>query len=190
VFAEIDLGGKSDGLVGAAVMWMPWDRRGDFQRLWRQLRGVAAAPGRASWRRVKRRTLPYFEAVVDAFFAREWLHFRCVVARDAPTDQLVSLLEQEVPRLPGRARVRAARRVASSVASARRVRPRVTPGLQLARLLLRAVLVAHGEAPRSPARRRLLERIARHLGLEELGGAQPPPTPRFGISWGIDPALA
>src|SRR6185436_20038285 len=75
------------GMAAAGMVSMPWQRRGDFQRMWRELREVHGGPRRVSWKKVRKKHLPYFEALVDAFFAQKWLTFRGVIDPAAGDDE-------------------------------------------------------------------------------------------------------
>src|SRR5512137_2511557 len=91
--------GEKKGVAVAGALWMPWTRRGDFQRLWREARQQHGGPRRPRWKKVTSRHSHFFEAVVDALFERPWLRFRAVVdprasAGDTGRQALASLLER------------------------------------------------------------------------------------------------
>ena len=65
--------------VGFGSLWMPWERRGDFSQLWKNLREQRFPPTEAKWTKVKPKTLPFFLALVDEFFRRAWLMFHCFI---------------------------------------------------------------------------------------------------------------
>ncbi len=72
--------------LGFGSLWMVWERRGDFAALWRDLREQHFIQGEAKWNRVKTATLPFYKAMVDEFFARNWLMFHCFVVAKADVD--------------------------------------------------------------------------------------------------------
>lgn len=73
-------------LEGFGSLWMPWERRGDFAAKWRELHDAYFPPSEVKWTKVTRRTLPFFEALVDWFFATRWLMFHCLVVGRAEVD--------------------------------------------------------------------------------------------------------
>jgi hypothetical protein len=75
-----DESGIDGGTVfGFGSLWMPWERRGDFQQIWRRLHEDHFPPSEVKWTKVKSKTLPFFEALVDEFFTRNWLMFHCLL---------------------------------------------------------------------------------------------------------------
>jgi hypothetical protein len=66
-------------LTGFGSLWMTYERRGDFQQLWRDLHGRYFAPSEVKWEKVKKETQPFFTALVDEFFKRKWLMFHCLL---------------------------------------------------------------------------------------------------------------
>jgi hypothetical protein len=73
-------------LMGFGSLWMVWERRGDFQQLWRDLQTAHFAPSEAKWTKITKQTLPFFLALVDEFFARNWLMFHCLVLSKSEID--------------------------------------------------------------------------------------------------------
>lgn len=70
-------------LEGFGSLWMTYERRGDFARHWQELHESYFPPSEVKWTKVTKATLPFFEALVDWFFATNWLMFHCmVVGRD------------------------------------------------------------------------------------------------------------
>jgi hypothetical protein len=67
--------------TGFGTLWMPWERRGDFAALWTTLKARHFPPSEVKWEKVKARTLPFFEALVDEFFRHRWLMFHALVVR-------------------------------------------------------------------------------------------------------------
>jgi hypothetical protein len=188
---------EKHGAAAAGALWMPWQRRGDFQRLWRELAERHDGPRRVSWKRVRRRHGAYFAALVDAFFATPWLRFRVVVDPGAPPRgrgdrALEALLAHAIVRLDGRGarhrvRVASAARVAGvplgAAGTLREVDEQGTPGLQLARLLTGAVRAAHGRGGRigGDTRRALAAQLAARLGVAALAAAGAPADGRFQV---------
>lgn len=66
-------------IFGFGSLWMPWERRGDFQQIWHRLHEEYFPPSEVKWTKVKSKTLPFFEALVDEFFKRNWLMFHCLL---------------------------------------------------------------------------------------------------------------
>lgn len=66
-------------LEGFGSLWMTYERRGDFARKWASLHDRHFPPSEVKWTKVTRATLPFFEALVDWFFATNWLMFHCLV---------------------------------------------------------------------------------------------------------------
>lgn len=62
---------------GAGVLWLNWQRRGDFQHLVRDTRENET---RLGWAHVQADTLAAHESLVDAFFATPWLSFDAFIA--------------------------------------------------------------------------------------------------------------
>jgi hypothetical protein len=58
-------------LTGFGSLWMTYERRGDFQQIWRDLHDRYFPPSEVKWERVKKETQPFFEALVDEFFRRK-----------------------------------------------------------------------------------------------------------------------
>jgi hypothetical protein len=73
-------------IEGFGSLWMPWERRGDFAAKWNALHDTHFSPGEVKWKKVTRKTLPFFEALVDWFFATRWLMFHCLVYSRAEID--------------------------------------------------------------------------------------------------------
>ncbi len=74
---ESGVDGRS--LTGFGSLWITWERRGDFQQIWRDLHQNYFAPSEVKWTKVKKKTLPFFEALIDEFFKRNWLMFHCLI---------------------------------------------------------------------------------------------------------------
>jgi hypothetical protein len=107
---------------------MPWERRGDFARLWRVLgqREDAPVPSPA-WRRVRRRTVEHDHALVEVIAACPWI--TVTTGRLPAAPRLLVRVEDEAAAAP----------LARRRPQVRVVDRRQTPGLQLARLVARAL---------------------------------------------------
>jgi hypothetical protein len=194
-------------LTGFGTLWMTYERRGDFRRIIEGLRAKYFPPNEIKWERVKRQTYPFFEALIDEFFARNWLMFHCLLiskqevnlalhgrswdlARrkhftlllankilrfatptkhylirvdpihssyqkaDEATERILHNITEQAPRLRG----------SQTIHSVRTVDSRDNPGVQLADLLVGAVLAARHREADSEAKLALLRHIASHLG--------------------------
>jgi hypothetical protein len=119
-----------------ASVAMRWERRGDFARLWSSFADRDGAPRkRPAWRRVRKKNLAWYEALIDELGTRGWLE----------TVRLrLDRLDPDVP-LPFSGDLRLVRR-------------RDSAGIQLARLVAKAVGTPVGEM--SGAQRHLRQRIA------------------------------
>lgn len=87
---------------GFGSLWMPWERRGDFQKIVRELRAAHAHAGSFA-----ANTAPgaLLVDVVDAVFRRRWLAFRCLVTPTTDDDArrrsaVVELVSRRVRRDP------------------------------------------------------------------------------------------
>ncbi len=75
-----DESGIDDGpVMGFGSLWITYERRGDFARLWGDLRQSHFAPSEAKWNKVKPKTFDFFKAAVDAFFDHRWIMFHCII---------------------------------------------------------------------------------------------------------------
>jgi hypothetical protein len=68
---------------GFGTLWMTWQRRGDLAKMIRELRRVHHYRDEIKWNHVKRNSLAFYEALVEAFFKSSWLGFHCLVVRKA-----------------------------------------------------------------------------------------------------------
>jgi hypothetical protein len=108
----------------AATVLMPWTRRGDFQRLIREV-GTGDAPRRLAWRRVRGRTRDFHLRLIEALRSRSWLR---VTGLDALPSGPLRLRAEDGSLAGGLAD-----------ASLRIVDRRTTVGLQLARFIASAL---------------------------------------------------
>ncbi len=173
-------------VLAAAGLWLPWDRRGDLAGVLGELAARDDAPRRLGWKRVRRRTLPWFESLVDAVFARSWLEVRAVVGLGAESEgdggAPLRALIAHVNAHAGaggshRARLGASRAEVAAAAidpmpigpgHTRLVEVRRSPPLQLARFFAAALQAAYGGRPRTRAQLQLLAYLAERAGAPDL----------------------
>jgi hypothetical protein len=78
-----------DRFYAFGSLWMPWQRRGDFQEWIREVR--AAHPEHLSsqfkWNYIDRHTLPTYRDLVELFFRRVPLSFHCLLVEKAVIDK-------------------------------------------------------------------------------------------------------
>jgi hypothetical protein len=104
-------------LMGFGTLWMTYERRGDFRGIIDDLSRQHFAPSEIKWERVKRQTYPFFAALVDEFFARNWLMFHCLLISNSAavrTNDDKALVDRHRNRVRGNYR-----RVSRSVATIR-----------------------------------------------------------------------
>ncbi len=65
---------------------MPWDRRGDFARIWRERRDETGHEHEVKWQKVNRDSREFCARSVDHFFKTGWLWFHCLVVEKARVD--------------------------------------------------------------------------------------------------------
>jgi hypothetical protein len=68
---------------GFGTLWMNWQRRGEFAALVQQLRDKHGYTYEIKWKKVSAQSLPFYRELVETFFKTSWLHFHCVVVRQA-----------------------------------------------------------------------------------------------------------
>lgn len=211
-------------LEGFGSLWMPYERRGDFQQLWRDLHARYFPPSEVKWEKVKRATFPFFAALVNEFFARRWLMFHCLLISKREVDlayhesdwglarrkHFTMLLANKIRRFaaPGKRYIirvdpmhssyeRAEEACATilghilerspslrgnqTVQSLIPVDSKENPGVQLADLLVGAVLAARQGEISSEAKQALLKLIATHLGWPDLTTDTMPSAQKFNI---------
>lgn len=66
-------------LQGFGSLWITYERRGDFQQIWQKFHCKYYPPSEVKWEKVKKKTYPFFKALVDEFFSRNWLMFHCLI---------------------------------------------------------------------------------------------------------------
>jgi hypothetical protein len=72
---------------GFGSLWLPWERRGDLTGLVNELRERHRYTDEIKWTAVNRWSAPFYKALVEAFFARPWLMFHCVIVRKGYVDR-------------------------------------------------------------------------------------------------------
>jgi hypothetical protein len=80
------------GLHGAThyafgSIWLPWERRGDFIDIIRDLRQRHGMFDEFKWKKVNRRFQAFYVDLVETFFKRPWLMFHCLVVERAYVDR-------------------------------------------------------------------------------------------------------
>lgn len=73
-------------LQGFGSLWITYERRGDFQRLWQDLKRDFYCPNEVKWEKCKKANYPFYEALVDEFFSRNWLIFHCLIISKEEVD--------------------------------------------------------------------------------------------------------
>lgn len=68
-------------------LWMPWERRGDFYDLVRDLRHRHGMQEEFKWRKVNRRFETFYLELVETFFKRPWLMFHALIVERAYVDR-------------------------------------------------------------------------------------------------------
>jgi hypothetical protein len=68
---------------GFGSLWMPWQRRGDFAALVRDLRERHHHEHEFKWNKVGSVLLPFYQDLVGMFFKTNWLVFHCLVVQRA-----------------------------------------------------------------------------------------------------------
>jgi len=92
-------------------LWMPWERRGDFVALIRELQEKYGFREELKWNHLSRKKENLYKALIDAFFECSWLMFHALIVRKGYTDKsfhkdfdeekqkrLVMLLEKKIRR--------------------------------------------------------------------------------------------
>jgi hypothetical protein len=79
-----------DGQVyyGFGSLWMMWQRRGDFRKLFSDLAAKHSLEGELKWKKANnQRHLSFIEELVDEFFKRQWLAFHCIIIKKSLVDK-------------------------------------------------------------------------------------------------------
>lgn len=65
---------------GWGTVWIPEEARGRLTALFTRLAGTYFLSGsEVKWTKVNARTLPFFEALLDEFFKKNWVLFHCII---------------------------------------------------------------------------------------------------------------
>lgn len=64
---------------GFGSLWLPWERRGDFQGQLAELRTRHGLQDELKWTKVSRRSEPFVKDVIEWFFRRQWMMFHCII---------------------------------------------------------------------------------------------------------------
>ena len=78
---------------GFGTLWMNWQRRGEFATLIQELRAKHGYTYEIKWKKVSAKYLPFYRDLVETFFKTNWLHFHCLVVRQA--DVLLELHDRD-----------------------------------------------------------------------------------------------
>ena len=68
-------------------LWMPSERRGDFVALLDGVRDAHGYRDEIKWAKVTRWSQPFYVALIEEFFRRNWLMFHCLVVRKGYVDK-------------------------------------------------------------------------------------------------------
>ena len=209
---------------GFGSLWMTWERRGDFQAMWKDLHERHYPPSEVKWTKIKKRTVDFFLDLVDCFFDRKWLMFHCIVLCKnqvnlkchhnswdlARRKHFTMLLARKIKRYAAAGkqyRIRVdpihssykkadeaietilRRTVVQAVGisahdiihSVKTVDSAQTPGIQLADVLLGAVMAARRNQVESEAKIAVMQRIAERLGWPDLSADTMPNCDKFNI---------
>jgi hypothetical protein len=155
VFAAARAGKRGSA---AATLTIPWERRGDFARLWREIVERTHGPEKFSWKRLKRRARPLVGALFDDLLGREWVQVEAVVSPETTEED--AILRYALARTGGGNRVRVAKRDLPRAAragfrSVRALAPSASAPLRLVRVLVRAL----AETPKRRAQAELAARL-------------------------------
>lgn len=71
---------------GFGSLWIPWERRGDFQKQFAEIRARHRLDDELKWTKVTRRTAPFVKDVIAWFFSRNWMMFHSIVVPRADVD--------------------------------------------------------------------------------------------------------
>ncbi|KYF94684.1 hypothetical protein BE17_00920 [Sorangium cellulosum] len=72
--------------VGFGSLWLPWERRGSLTGLVNEARITHRYNDEIKWNKVREHSLPFYRALVDAFFEATWLCFHAIVVRKKHID--------------------------------------------------------------------------------------------------------
>lgn len=103
---ESGIVGQHGLFTGYGSLWMPWERRGDFMRILREVRLAHAYSGPIDLSHLKTDAEAFALALIDEVFQRRWLSYRCLIAKghvDTESDPraFTRLIAQRLLTLPG-----------------------------------------------------------------------------------------
>lgn len=220
-------GDAPDRAWGGGILWLNWQRRGDFQDLLRQtLAGLPEVP-RLGWAHINAETAQTHAAFVNMFFATPWLSFDAFVVEPTPgqtsaeafsetqrraledflhaqiTERLRAEPDEPQPLrvwLDGPALGYGSRKAGVIALEDQVLRPVFgrlrpedkaiahrtgdTPGLQLAGLLLQALVAAWQDAAVHAPRKLVQNAMAAHLGWSDLRTVSRPDATKFNVRLG------
>jgi|JI10StandDraft_1071094.scaffolds.fasta_scaffold369548_2 hypothetical protein len=210
-----EAGITSQTYSGFGALWMPWERRGDFQKLLRTVREAHHHTGSLASTHAPADLLT---DLVDEVFRRRWLAFRCVITPTTADDTrrrraLVELIARRArptpPAPPADLRLRLSRaaRLADGVGSkpqhaiARALTAQLAPeqplsvraartidGVELVELLTGIVVYGWERRTGSKDKKRVADRVAENLGWGDLAADTAPGEWKFNIWYLKDPA--
>ncbi len=215
VYAD-EAGTDGTGYTGFGSLWMPWERRGDFQKLLRTLREAHAHTGSLTASGAPGDLLV---ALVDEVFRRRWLAFRCVVTpttadvarRRAALVELLARRARPVAGSPAPADVRLRLSRAARLPDAAKTKPqhaiggaltralpegqplsvraaRTIDGVELVELLTSLVLAGWERRSIGKDKKRVADRVAENLGWGDLAADTSASEWKFNIWFVKDPA--
>jgi hypothetical protein len=167
------------GVGVACGVWLPWPRRGDLAHRFAVAAGRPEAPERVSWKLVKKRSLPWFQGLLDDLWATRWLSFRAVVdlgeqAADVRAPEELTRLVSQVSAIVDPADVDRRIRVLGDSEEP-------TPTQRVAKLLAALVQAAFGGRPQNEAQELLLAHLCQLAGCSDLTVLAGSPTARLAV---------
>lgn len=228
-----DSGLHGSRYVAYGTLWMNWQRRGEFQKLVRELRQRHGYTSEIKWTKVTRLTQPFYLDLVETFFRTSWLQFHCYLLEKSIVDKalhdnnwdkarqkhLTKFLVNKMKQCLKRHQHRTQKfrvwvdPIASSYDKADEVvhivaqhtltkagapkdcidcvvehDSKETPSIQLADLLLGAVAAAHEGDANAAHKRAVQQRIADHLGWDDLNADTFPTERKFNVWTFHDPS--
>lgn len=190
VYAD-EAGSTGQTFSGFGSLWMPWERRGDFQKILTTVREAHNHAGTLGAALTKNDLLL---DLVDELFRRRWLAFRCVITPTSDDEELrrQALVELVLRRAKAhgtdvRLRLSRAARLPDGVGKkpqhsihallARDLPPgrdisvraaRTLDGIELVEILTGLVVSGWERKPMGKERHRLADRVAENLGWADL----------------------
>ena len=73
---------------GFGSLWMMWQRRGDFRKLFNELAEHHKLEGELKWKKANnQRVIPFIHDIVELFFKKQWLAFHCIIVEKSTVDK-------------------------------------------------------------------------------------------------------